>query len=203
MEGSSSSQPSDSNHPTASGASKFLADLPSLGFFSSTVVSSNPGGMRVYICDHETSPPGKCINLEILLEFPYLLFKGLNISVEEDQQIKTNQQNILIRSLMLRRQKSDSISKDVKGLTATEGSRKRVAERTPDARTSTKRANSQISTRQEGSNSHASSRDFQSFTVERLQSFTVEKLRALLKARGLSPKGKKDELITRLKGTTG
>lgn len=42
MEGSSSSQPSDSNHPTASGASKFLADLPSLGFFSSTVVSSNP-----------------------------------------------------------------------------------------------------------------------------------------------------------------
>lgn len=75
------------------------------------------GGMRVYICDHETSPPGllsfsfhfrdctlhlqlhscfltllsylldisllgKCINLEILLEFPYLLFKGLNISVE-------------------------------------------------------------------------------------------------------------------------
>ncbi|KAG2678553.1 hypothetical protein I3760_11G008200 [Carya illinoinensis] len=126
--------------------------------------------MRVYICDHETSPP-------------------------EDQQIKTNQQNILIRSLMLRRQKSDSISKDVKGLTATEGSRKRVAERTPDARTSAKRANSQISTRQEGSNSQASSRDF--------QSFTVEKLRALLKARGLSIKGKKDELITRLKGTTG
>ncbi|XP_040985708.1 uncharacterized protein LOC121233982 [Juglans microcarpa x Juglans regia] len=177
MEGSSFSQPSDSNHPTASGASKFLADLPSLGFFSSTVVSSNPGGMRVYICDHDTSPP-------------------------EDQQIKTNQQNILIRSLMLRRQKGDSSSKDVKGVTATEGSRKRVAERAPDSRTSAKRANSQISSRQEGSNSQASSRDFQSFTVERLQSFTVEKLRALLKARGLSLRGKKDELITRLKGTT-
>ncbi|GMY15105.1 hypothetical protein FCV25MIE_10344 [Fagus crenata] len=163
------SQPPDSNR-TAPGASKFLADLPSRGLFSSTVISSNPGGMRVYICDHDTSPP-------------------------EGQQIKTNQQNILIRSLMLRKQKGDSSSKDVKGIASSEGSRKRVAERASDGRTSTKRANSQNGSRQEGSNSQASNRDF--------QNFTVEKLRALLKARGLPPKGKKDELIARLKGASG
>lgn len=40
MEGSSS-HPSDSNQ-TASGASGFLANLPSRGLFSSTVISSNP-----------------------------------------------------------------------------------------------------------------------------------------------------------------
>jgi hypothetical protein len=43
----------------------------------------------------------------------------------EGQQIKTNQTNILIRSLQLNKHKGDSSSKDVKGLTATEGSRKR------------------------------------------------------------------------------
>lgn len=47
----------------------------------------------------------------------------------EDQLIKTNQQNILIRSLMLRRQKGDSSSKDVKSVAATEGSRKRYCYR--------------------------------------------------------------------------
>uniref|UniRef100_A0A803QY39 DET1- and DDB1-associated protein 1 domain-containing protein n=1 Tax=Cannabis sativa TaxID=3483 RepID=A0A803QY39_CANSA len=45
--------------------------------------------MRVYVCVHDTSPP-------------------------DDQQIKTNQQNILIRSLTLRNKKGDSSSKDVK-----------------------------------------------------------------------------------------
>ncbi|KAK7820112.1 hypothetical protein CFP56_039227 [Quercus suber] len=205
MEGSTS-QPSDSN-PTAPGASEFLAGLPSRGLFSSTVISSNPeyilnkvmvevlgeesglgfaqssnGGMRVYICDHDTAPP-------------------------EGQQIKTNQQNILIRSLMLRKQKGEASSKDVKGVASSEASRKRVAERPSDSRTSAKRANSQGGSRQEGSNSQASNRDFQNFTVERL--------RALLKSKGLSPKGKKaivnpsygmpwlmDELIARLKGAS-
>ncbi|XP_033141665.1 uncharacterized protein LOC103855045 isoform X2 [Brassica rapa] len=66
--------------------SKFLSDLPSRGFLSSTVVSSNPGSFRVYICEHDTSPP-------------------------EGQQIRTNQQNILIRSLSLKKQKGDSSSK--------------------------------------------------------------------------------------------
>ncbi|KAJ6764210.1 DET1- AND DDB1-ASSOCIATED PROTEIN 1 [Salix koriyanagi] len=53
----SSSHPSDSN-PKAAGASRFLANLPSRGFLSSAVSSSNLGGMRVYICEHDTSPPG-------------------------------------------------------------------------------------------------------------------------------------------------
>ncbi|KAL2482605.1 DET1- and DDB1-associated protein 1 [Forsythia ovata] len=47
------------------------------------------GGMRVYICDHDASPP-------------------------EDQLITTNQMNILIRSFMLKNQKSVSCSKDGK-----------------------------------------------------------------------------------------
>ncbi|EYU23129.1 hypothetical protein MIMGU_mgv1a017652mg, partial [Erythranthe guttata] len=50
---SAASSPSDSTD----GPSKFLADLPSRGFFSSPVVSSNPEEMPVYICDHDTSPP--------------------------------------------------------------------------------------------------------------------------------------------------
>ncbi|AED97754.1 SAP domain-containing protein [Arabidopsis thaliana] len=93
----SSSQPSDSSDQTAS---KFLSDLPSRGFLSSTVVSSNPGSLRVYICEHDTSPP-------------------------------------------------------------------------------------------EGSSSRTGERDF--------QSLTVEKLRAMLKEKGLPTKGRKDELIARLK----
>ncbi|KAA8540686.1 hypothetical protein F0562_024395 [Nyssa sinensis] len=169
MDGSSA-PPSDSN-PTAGGASKYLADLPSRGLFSSTVLSSTPGGMRVYICDHDTSPP-------------------------EDQLIKTNQMNILIRSLMLKKQKGDSSSKDVKGVTANE-SRKRAAEGTLDGRASAKRAttNTQVGSQQEGSKSRAPDKDFQILTVERL--------RALLKEKGLSVKGKKDELIARLRGVSG
>nr|TKS06368.1 uncharacterized protein D5086_0000123090 [Populus alba] len=168
---SSSSCPSDSN-PKPPGASKFLSNLPSLGFLSSTVSSSNPGGMRVYICEHDTSPP-------------------------EGQQIKTNQTNILIRSLQLNKHKGDSSSKDVKGLTATEGSRKRAPERALDSRAPAKRGNNQIGSRQgfehtEGSDSRTSDKDYYSLTVERL--------RALLKERGLSPKGKKDELVARLRG---
>lgn len=166
MEGSSA--PSSESKPPAIGASKFLAGLPSSGLFSSTVISSNLGGMRVYITDHETSPP-------------------------EDQLIKTNQDNILIRSLVLKQQKGESSSKGAKGTGAIEGSRKRAAERI-DGRASAKRpvSNSQNSSRQEGSKSRP---DFQSLTVERL--------RALLKEKGLSPKGKKDELVSRLRSATG
>ncbi|KVH98148.1 Ubiquitin ligase, Det1/DDB1-complexing [Cynara cardunculus var. scolymus] len=61
------------------GASKFLIDLPSKGLFSSSVISSNLGGMQVYVTDHDTSPP-------------------------ENQVIKTDQVNILIRSLLLKQQ---------------------------------------------------------------------------------------------------
>ncbi|XWS51402.1 hypothetical protein CRYUN_Cryun12cG0173300 [Craigia yunnanensis] len=166
MEGSSS-QPFDHDQ-TPSGASKFLSNLPSGGHLSSSVISSNLGGMRVYICEHNTSPP-------------------------ESQHIKTNQQNILIRSLMLNNKKGDSSSKDVKA--AAEGPRKRAAERVMDSRASAKKANTQSNSRQEGSSSRAAEKDYHSLTVERL--------RVLLKERGLSPKGKKDELIARLKCVNG
>ncbi|XP_024169024.1 uncharacterized protein LOC112175572 [Rosa chinensis] len=167
MEGFSS-QPSDSNQ-AASGASISLQNLPSRGLFSAPVLSLNPGRMRVCVCEYETSLP-------------------------EDEHIKTNQQNILIRSLKLKKQKEkgDSSSKDVKGAGAAEGSRKRVAERVLD-RAPAKKASMQP--RQEESSNQASSRDFQGLTVERL--------RALLKAKGLSVKGKKEELIARLRSSSG
>ncbi|KAG0496729.1 hypothetical protein HPP92_001420 [Vanilla planifolia] len=69
------------------GASKYLKDLPSRGLFSSRFPSSNLGSIRVYVCDHDTTPP-------------------------EDQVIKTNATNILIRSLQLSKQKNDA--KDAK-----------------------------------------------------------------------------------------
>ncbi|PKI53288.1 uncharacterized protein LOC116213504 [Punica granatum] len=165
MEGSSSAQPSASSPA----ASKLLANLPSRGLFSSTVLSSNPGGMRVYVCEHDTSPP-------------------------DGQLIKTNQQNILIRSLMLRKQRGESTSKNGKGVTTGEGSRKRTSERLLDNGASAKRPSNQASSRQDGSNAKIADRD--------LHTLTVERLRALLKERGLSPRGKKDELISRLKNGT-
>lgn len=149
------------------GASQYLVNLPSRGLFSSTVLSSNPGGMRVYICEHDTSPPA-------------------------DQKIKTNQTNILIRSLTLKKQKNDCNSKDVKVKATTNARGKRSVERTGDG-SSAKKANiapAHSSIRQEGSSSRSS--------VD-LQGLTVERLRILLKERGLSTKGKKDELIGRLK----
>ncbi|MBA0801866.1 hypothetical protein Gohar_012205 [Gossypium harknessii] len=147
------------------------------------------------------------------------------ISSNLSQHIKTNQQNILIRSLMLNDKNGDSSSKDVKA--AAEGPRKRAAERVMDSRASAKKANTQGSSQPrviplmtwklaEGSSSRAAEKDYHSLTVERL--------RALLKERGLSSKGKKacslycirdafndpfyttavqDELIARLKCVNG
>jgi hypothetical protein len=158
----SSSKPSDASDHTAS---EFLSDLPSRGFLSSNAVSSNPGSMRVYICEHDTSPP-------------------------EGQLIKTNQQNILIRSLLLKKQKGESSSKEAKvtGTTGEDGPKKRAANRALDGSSAKRAANV---SRQEGSSSRAGERDF--------QSLTVEKLRVLLKEKGLPTKGRKDELIARLK----
>ncbi|KEH31723.1 Det1 complexing ubiquitin ligase [Medicago truncatula] len=110
--------------------------------------------MRVYVCDHETTPP-------------------------EGQHIKTNQQNILIRALKLKN--------------VSDSSKKRTAEKVLGA--SAKKLNNQTTPQQEGSNGQTSSRNFQSLTVERL--------RALLRAKGLPTKGKKEELITRLKDADG
>ncbi|XP_077250328.1 protein LOWER TEMPERATURE 1-like [Tasmannia lanceolata] len=155
---------SDSN--TMAGASKYLTNLPSRGLFSSILSSSNLGGIRVYVCEHNTLPPA-------------------------EQLIKTNQTNILIRSLTLNKQKGDSSSNDIKVKGTTEGAKgKRSAERNVDGRSLAKRANiSGPSSRQDGSSKRP----------EDFQTLKVEKLRALLKERGLPTKGKKDELIARLK----
>ncbi|KAI3759472.1 uncharacterized protein LOC112509730 [Cynara cardunculus var. scolymus] len=146
------------------GASKLLADLPSKGLFSSAVVSSNLGGMRVYVTDHDTSPP-------------------------ENQLIKTDQMNILIRSLLLKQQQKGESS----GKGAKEGSRKRASERAVDGRASTKRAASSSQPQPEGPKSRV---------PDDLQRCTVERIRFLLKERGLSQRGKKDELIARLRSAT-
>ncbi|XP_055828263.1 uncharacterized protein LOC129896400 [Solanum dulcamara] len=167
MEDSSSSIPP--NNASTSGAAKYLAGLPSRGLFSSTVLSSTPGGMRVYVCDHETSPP-------------------------EDQLIKTNQQNILIRSLMLKKQRGDYSSKDGKGVSSSDNGRKRAADKALDSRASTKKATT--------SNNVASTQETSKTRTPEIQNLTVEKLRALLKEKGLSLRGRKDELIARLRGDT-
>ncbi|MCL7030504.1 hypothetical protein MKW94_017219 [Papaver nudicaule] len=164
---SSVSSTSCTNSRVGKGASEFLSNLPSRGHLSSsTVLSTNPGGIRVYVCDHDTSPP-------------------------VDQVISTNQTNILIRSLMLKKQKNDA---DVKGKSTTEKTKgKRAAERTVDGRASAKRASLSLnpcSSQQEKSSGCASGKEF--------QSLTVDKLRILLRGRGLSIKGKKEELIARL-----
>ncbi|KAI5417267.1 uncharacterized protein LOC127074057 [Lathyrus oleraceus] len=138
----------------SSGASQFLANLPSRGTFTSPSIFSHQGGMRVYVCDHETTPP-------------------------EGQHIKTNQQNILIRALKLKN--------------VSDNSKKRTAEKALGA--SAKKPNNQTNSQLEGSNSQTSNRNFQSLTVERL--------RALLRAKSLPTKGKKEELITRLKDADG
>ncbi|GAB4860450.1 hypothetical protein Ancab_035610 [Ancistrocladus abbreviatus] len=161
MEEGSSSVP-DTKNSAKVGACKFLENLPSRGLFSSTVTSSNLGGMRVYISERDTSAP-------------------------EHQVIKTDQMNILIRSLTLKKQKGD-----MRGVMPAEGSRKRVSEKSADGRVSAKRAmtNTQNALQQAASNVRAS---------DNLQSLTVERLRALLKEKGLPAKGKKDELIARLR----
>ncbi|KAI3919597.1 hypothetical protein MKX01_018420 [Papaver californicum] len=160
-------------------ASDYLTNLPSRGLLSSTVLSSNLGGMRVYICEHDTSPP-------------------------EDQVIKTNQTNILIRSLNLKNQKNNKPKtpsvKDTKSKTENVKG-KRVAERTAEGNAPAKRANLSISTGNpkpaEGSRTRSTSSS--SSSKDSYQTMTVERLRALLKERGLTVKGKKDELIARLR----
>ncbi|KAG6410606.1 hypothetical protein SASPL_128668 [Salvia splendens] len=142
--GCSASSPSELSNASATsggsggdgGASKFLANLPSRGNFSSTVLSS-------------------CL--------------------ANNQVIRTNQTNILIRSLMLMKQKGDSGSKDGKGAGSSQGSRKRAAEKSLDGKDVGKKA--MFSTQ------HGSSQE--------LQSLTVDKLRALLRDKGLSATGRK------------
>ncbi|XP_015698479.1 uncharacterized protein LOC102707172 isoform X2 [Oryza brachyantha] len=105
----------------------------------------------------------------------------------EGQVIDTDTTNILIRSLQLSKQKNEG--KDVGSRTPGESSKgKRSASRNLDGKNPSKRPNTGSSAEELPS----------VFSEQTLQSFTVEKLRILLKERGLSPKGKKDELIARL-----
>ncbi|KAF0895325.1 hypothetical protein E2562_012366 [Oryza meyeriana var. granulata] len=160
--------------PGESGAAKFLSSLPSRGNFSSTSVSSSLGRLRVYVCEHDTDPP-------------------------EGQVIKTDTTNILIRHLQLKKKEMDAKeAKDAKDA----GSRnqgetvkwKRVAPRSLDGQSSSKRPNLSSS-----SGLSAAEEATSGFSGQTLQSFTVERLRALLRQRGLMTKGKKDELIARLR----
>ncbi|KAI3987461.1 hypothetical protein MKX01_023239 [Papaver californicum] len=180
--GYSNGEVSDLATPMVMGtASDYLTNLPSRGLLSSTVLSSNLGGMRVYICEHDTSPP-------------------------EDQVIKTNQTNILIRSLNLKNQKNNKPKtpslKDTKSKTENVKG-KRVAERTADGNAPAKRANLSLSTGNpkpaEGSRTRSTSSSSSSSSKDSYQTMTVERLRTLLKERGLTVKGKKDELIARLR----
>ncbi|XP_062203013.1 uncharacterized protein LOC133905275 [Phragmites australis] len=115
----------------------------------------------------------------------------------EGQVVKTDTNNILIRALQLNKQKSET--KDASCKTPGESSkRKRNAARNLDGKNPSKRSNIGSSA---GSSAHEESSS--GFSEQTLQSFTVEKLRSLLKERGLSPRGKKDELIARLREASG
>ncbi|KAK3139742.1 hypothetical protein QOZ80_5AG0389270 [Eleusine coracana subsp. coracana] len=155
-----------------SGAATALAGLPSRGNFTESNIASSMGGLKVYLCLHDTAPP-------------------------DGQVVKTDTNNILIRALQLSKQKSEA--KDVSCKTPGESSRgKRSAARSLDTKNPSKRPNTGNSA---GSSTHEElPSDFSELT---LQSFTVEKLRSLLKEKGLSPKGKKDELIARLRAASG
>ncbi|XP_008677232.1 uncharacterized isoform X1 [Zea mays] len=165
--------------PGACGAAKFLAGLPSRGNFSSGSAPSNLGGFRVYVCEHSTDPP-------------------------EGQVIKTDSTNILIRHLQLNKQKTEG--KDVDSRTVGENNRgkskfsfyvTRSAARSLDVNNSAKKANLGTSS---GSSAYE---EISGFSQHTLQSFTVERLRALLRQSGRSTKGKKDELIARLRESQG
>eukprot|EP01018_Ginkgo_biloba_P014245 Gb_03446 [translate_table: standard] len=153
---------------SGSGAGQYLMDLPSRGYFTSTVPSSTLGGLRVYVCDHNTSP-------------------------SEEQLIKTDSTNILIRSLTLKKSKADAKPKDNKGKVVAEngrGKRPAPVDEKPNAKRA-KTSSAVGSSKKEGGPSQLSDRE--------LQMYTVDTLRSLLRERGLPTKGKKEELIARLK----
>ncbi|KAL2634441.1 hypothetical protein R1flu_005920 [Riccia fluitans] len=152
------------------GAAQYLQELPSRGFFSSSQQTpAQQGGLRVYVCDHDTAPP-------------------------EEQLIKTDTTNILIRYLTLKKGRVDQNGKEKRKSPTEEGKGKRQAERPCDDKFMIKRVNvtgGSSGSRREGGTSRYSDKE--------LQSFTVQKIKALLKERGQPLKGNKDELIGRLK----
>eukprot|EP00244_Chara_vulgaris_P002813 TRINITY_DN14965_c0_g1_i2.p1 TRINITY_DN14965_c0_g1~~TRINITY_DN14965_c0_g1_i2.p1 ORF type:complete len:172 (-),score=42.33 TRINITY_DN14965_c0_g1_i2:296-811(-) len=166
----------------------FLTGLPSRGNFTKTTSGSVVQGLLpVYICDHETSPP-------------------------EDQYIRTDPTNILIRAL--KKSKDDAKAKDLKGKAAQEDHKgKRPADAGLDDRPM-KRVNASG-----GSGGHALGTQGAAvgssgrkeiaggslggvsgkMSEKDLQNLTVDKLKAFLKEKGLPLKGKKDELVARAK----
>ncbi|KAL6851869.1 hypothetical protein ACP4OV_020054 [Aristida adscensionis] len=170
--GSGGRKGSSAAKPAEGRAGTLLAGLPSRGNFTDSNIASSMGGLKLYLCLHDTAPP-------------------------EGQVVKTDTNNILIRALQLNKSKSEA--KDVNCKTPGESSRgKRNAARNLDGRNPSKRPNIGSSA---GSTAHEDRSS--GFSEQMLQSFTVERLRALLKERGLAPKGKKDELIARLREASG
>lgn len=106
--------------------------------------------------------------------------------------IETDTTNILIRHLQLKKKESEAKDSRTPG---ENGKGKRSAARSLDGQHSSKKPN--LST----SGLPSSEEAISGFSQHTLQSFTVERLRALLRQRGLPTKGKKDELITRLRET--
>ncbi|KAK1645678.1 hypothetical protein QYE76_063483 [Lolium multiflorum] len=216
------------------GAAKFLAGLPSRGNFSSSSISSNLGGLRVYVCEHDTNPPDKHRNVVdkptkicsvtrhpakakeadvAIWHRPLLSLKASkevffldsprceypcpfalkDATVRKGQVIETDTTNILIRHLQLKKKESEA--KDTGSRTPGESSKgKRSAARSLDVQNSSKKPNLGSS-----SGLPSSEEAISGFSQHTLQSFTVERLRALLRQRGFTTKGKKDELITRLR----
>ncbi|KAG0583750.1 hypothetical protein M758_3G159700 [Ceratodon purpureus] len=152
------------------GAAAFLSNLPSRGCFSQQPTSTS-GQLTTYICQHDTAPP-------------------------EEQLIKTDSTNILIRALTLGKKKGKvepkSATKDNKGKVPVveESKGKRPAERVAEEKPVAKRANIGSGSAPEGGSSRLMEKD--------LQTLTVQKLKAMLKEKGLPLKGIKDELIARL-----
>lgn len=158
---------------SGAGAGHLLLDLPSRGYFSSSTASaalSAPVGLRLYVCDHETSPP-------------------------DEQIIKTDPTNILIRSLTIKKAKGDLKAKEKPKSGADSSKGKRPAERATDDKSLAKRANTGSGT----SSSRKEGGGASSLSEKDIQGCTVEKLRSMLKERNLPRTGKKEELIARLK----
>jgi hypothetical protein len=151
------------------GAAPFLRNLPSRGCFTQPATSTS-GQLTVYVCQHDTAPP-------------------------EEQLIKTDSTNILIRALTLGKKKGKvetKAAKDNKGKVVEETKGKRPAERVAEEKPVAKRANIGSGSAAEGGSSRLQEKD--------LQVLTVQKLKAMLKERSLPQKGNKDELIARLVG---
>ncbi|CAK9226815.1 unnamed protein product [Sphagnum jensenii] len=158
------------------GAAQYLQNLPSRGCFSQPSATST-GGMKVYVCQHDTAPP-------------------------DEQLIKTDSTNILIRALTLKKEKgrTDQKAKDSKGKVVTaaastpeEGKGKRPAERQLEDKPALKRANTA-----NGSTPDRKEEGSSRLSGKNLQVCTVQQLKAMLKEMNLPLKGNKEELIARL-----